>query len=93
MSEMISGERAKLICQHLRIYWRCRVCKEVRSAVAAQKEKADATDFWSVKCTECGVDSGMPCAGSTVMIHTERAIAAIRNQPEGSDGQGGENDG
>ena len=62
----------------------CATCdnieEELRAAVAAQKEKLEATDFWSVACPDCCARSGFPCKFKSTRnaIHTERAIAAIR---------------
>ena len=58
----------------------------IDAAVLAERERLEATDFWSVRCpeAECDANAEMPCYPDADSIHTERAIAAIRKPPEGS---------
>ncbi len=66
-----------------------------RLAVAAATERAEEVDPDTVACPSCNEGIGDDCCDARNkpmrgIFHVARWRAAIRNQPEGSDGQGGE---
>jgi hypothetical protein len=92
-SESISGDRARLFCQHLKIARLCNRCREIRAAVLAERERAASVDPYGVSCPFCQEPKTKDCRtllGNRIVatVHPHRWRAAIRQPDEVSDDAG-----